>query len=339
MILRFVRPDDLKQLLELSLGIDGGMTSLPKDSTAWLQKIELARQSIENSPDDRTEALYFLVLEDEDSGRIAGTTAVHTGVGLNRPFYNYKLARHVKTSEELGITVTSNTLNLVNDLTGGTELGSLFLKSEFRGTNNGKFLSRGRFAMMNDFPGRFGKKIFAEIRGWQNERGESPFWEHLGSKFFNLPYERADAFSAIKGSQFISDLMPQHPVYLELLPREAVSVIAKPHRHSVGAMNHLLKEGFSYQGAIDIFDAGPVVECDRVHIESLKSPENKSVAGFSKNSAAVTEFILSNKRLSDYRLVLTAVERTQEGEIILPENCRTSLGVSEGDEIQIMSLR
>lgn len=338
MILRFARPEDLPQLLELSLSIDGGMTSLPKDQAAWQQKIDLVVKSVESSPEKQTEALYFLVLEDEASGQIAGTAAVHSGVGLNRPFYNYKLSRHVKTSEELGITVVSNTLNLVNDFTGDTELGSLFLKPEFRGGNNGKFLSKGRFAMMNDFPERFGKKVFAEIRGWQNEFGESPFWEHLGSKFFNLPYAQADAFSAIKGSQFISDLMPQHPVYLELLPKEAVSVIAKPHQHSMGAMNYLLKEGLRYQGAIDIFDAGPVVECDREHIKSLNASDNKRVSGFLDEALQGPEFIVSNKKLSDYRLMLAPVRITRHEQAELPEKCRQSLAVSEGDEIQIMGL-
>lgn len=339
MILRFACPDDIEHLLALSLSIEGGMTSLPKEDHAWVQKIELVQKSVENTPDKGAEALYFLVLEDEESGEIAGTAAVHTGVGLNRPFYNYKLSKHVKTSEELGITVVSNTLNLVNDFTGDTELGSLFLKPEFRGGGNGKFLSQGRFAMMKDFSDRFGEHVFAEIRGWVNERGESPFWEHLGSKFFNIDYKSADAFSAVKGSQFISDLMPQHPVYLELLPSEAVDVIAKPHKDSASAMNYLLNEGFRYQGAIDIFDAGPVVECDRAHIESLSSSEIRTVVGFSGRPAERPELILTNRNLTNYRMTLSSAELIEDDKLVLPDHCRDSLGVCEGSEIQLMKLR
>ena len=37
----------------------------------------------------------------------------------------------------------------------------------------------------------------AEMRGWQDENGRSPFWDHLGSKFFGLRFESADHLSAV----------------------------------------------------------------------------------------------------------------------------------------------
>lgn len=342
MILRSARPSDIQQLLALSRSVVGGMTSLPKDEAVWQSKLDLVQSSFSSAGSGSGEALYFLVLEDTESGRIAGTASIHTGVGLNKPFYNYRLAKHVKNSSELNITVTSTTLNLVNDFTGNTELGSLFLDPDYRGSRYGKFLSQGRFAMMNDFPERFSDQVFAEIRGWLDENGESPFWEHLGRKFFNLNYDQADAISAVRGSQFISDLMPQHPVYLELLPDQAVQSIGKPHDHSEAAMNYLLQEGFRYQGAIDIFDAGPVLECDRSHIRSLKRSVCKRVSGFAEQPVSGhwsnESYIISNRNMDDYRALITQVEFIEEDQVLLPVQCRQALGIATDMHVQLTKL-
>ena len=319
---------------------------MPQDREAWRKKIDFVQRTIGSQPSTNHEGLYFLVMEDQESGEIIGTASVHTGVGHSRPFYNYKLSKHVKTSQELGVTVTVNTLNLVNDFTGKTEFESLFLNPKYRGASNGRFLSQSRFAMMNDFPERFTESVFAEIRGWLDEQGESPFWKHLGSKFFKLSYCEADSFSAIRGSQFISDLMPKHPVYLELLPDEAVEVIGKPHRDAKSAMSYLLQEGFRYQGAVDVFDAGPVVECDREHMRSKTLSVSNQVIEFTSRPLEGDQFIVSNGDLQNYRLTLTPLENTGEntGEnsgasgVVLPEFCREALGITEGSTIKVMPL-
>ena len=101
---------------------------------------------------------------------------------------------------------------------------------------------------MSDFPERFSSIVFAEIRGWLDESEKSPFWEHLGRKFFNLPFARADFISAVNGSQFISDLMPRFPVYLELLPEQAVSVLGKPHDEAAPAKRLLKRKALNITG-------------------------------------------------------------------------------------------
>lgn len=342
MLIRMARPDDLQALLNLSAQLPPGMTSMPFDKSTWEKKLEAISDSLGPQVSTDTESVYFLVLEEPESKEIVGTAGIVAGVGLTRPFYNYKLSKETKYSELLDLRVTSNLLNLVNDFTGETELISLFLKPEYRRHNLGQFLSRCRYVFMSDFPERFNKVVFAEIRGWLDKANNSPFWEHLGRKFFNLPFARADFISAVNGSQFISDLMPRFPVYLELLPPEAVAVIGKPHDEAVPAMKLLEGEGFSYQGTIDIFDAGPVMECERMHIESIQNTnacQLERICNDDKEIKDAPVCIVSNRRLTDYRLTLAPVQGDEEGKATISARHAKTLGVDVGAQIQTLRLR
>ncbi len=342
MIIRTARPDDLDQLLELSAMLPPGMTSMPFDRETWEKKLQLVSDSLQGPAKNDKEAVYLLVMEDPETGAIAGTAGIVAGVGLTHPFYNYKLSKDVAASEQLGIRVTSNLLNLTNDFTGATELISLFLKPDFRKDNAGQFLSRCRYLFMSDFPERFSDIVFAEIRGWLDENEKSPFWQHLGQKFFDLPFARADFISAVNGSQFISDLMPRFPVYLELLPEEAVKVIGQTHHESVPAKKLLEKEGFSYQGTIDIFDAGPVMECERSNIKSIKNSRTLKLEQISAQKLQAEEIpmcILSNRNLADYRLILGRANYSDDGDLTIAADDAELLGVDEGSEIQLLKIR
>lgn len=343
MLIRSAGPQDLDSLLQLSALLPPGMTSMPFDRPTWVKKLELVQESLSETPRTDTESVYLLVMEEPESGKIVGTAGIVAGVGLTRPFYNYKLSKDMKASEALGIRVISNLLNLVNDFTGETELISLFLMPEYRSRFGGQFLSRCRYVFMSDFPERFSDIVFAEIRGWLDEKQSSPFWEHLGQKFFNLPFDKADFISAVNGSQFISDLMPRFPVYLELLPEAAVKVIGRPHDDAVPARKLLEKEGFQYKGTIDIFDAGPVMQCERKNIESIRNIRQVTVNGLSDSQVSEVESeatcIVSNGKLANYRLTLSPVHYQDEKNITISRRAAELLGVTVGERVRILELR
>ncbi len=343
MLIRSAKVDDLNQLMQLSALLPPGMTSMPFDKSTWEKKLALVEASLQESPDPDTERVYLLVMEDPESGKIVGTAGIVAGVGLTRPFYNYKLSKDVKISEELDIRRVSNLLNLVNDFTGETELISLFLLPEYRSKYSGQFLSRCRFLFMSDFPERFSDMVFAEIRGWLDDSEKSPFWEHLGKKFFNLPFGKADFISAVNGSQFISDLMPTFPVYLELLPEAAIEVIGKPHDEAAPAKVILEKEGFKFEGTIDIFDAGPVMQCHRDNIESMKQSREVTVASLSDAVSLDDESqalcIVSNRQLGDYRLTLTRLAFADEQSVALAGAAAALVGVEVGSTVRILEIR
>ena len=73
-----------------------------------------------------------------------------------------------------------------------------------------------------------------------------------------------------------ADLMPRYPVYVNLLPKSAQDVIAKPHPNAEAAKALLETQGFRYNSMVDIFDAGPCVECYTDSIEIVRSVERMS---------------------------------------------------------------
>jgi arginine N-succinyltransferase len=117
---------------------------------------------------------------------------------------------------------------------------------------------------------RFAKETIAELRGYLNDQDQSPFWNAIGSHFFPMDYPRADALSMID-KQFIEDLMPRYPIYLELLPEEAIDAIGQVHEQAKPASALLKKQGFTQRDLIDIFDGGAVMHCPTAEIDSIRS--------------------------------------------------------------------
>ncbi|MBL4826367.1 MAG: arginine N-succinyltransferase [Spongiibacteraceae bacterium] len=337
MIIRPANLGDVDALLALSKDIRMGMTSMPDDRLTWLKKLELSACCFKDNQADRN---IFLVLED-DEGQVIGSAGIHACVGFKSPFYNYKVSKQVAVSESLDISVACETLNLVNDFTHATELTSLYLRPESRKKALGQFLSRSRFLVLSDFPEYFSPMVFAEIRGWLNEQEESPFWQNIGNKFFNMSYKKADFISAVNGSQFISDLMPRYPIYLNLLSDEVQKEVAKANDESLPAMRLLEKEGFAYRGYIDIFDAGPVLQCEREHIESLKQASTHTFVhyrnGSLKNFQKI-ECLVSNKNPDCYRIALLSLLRDPNGGVYLFESDAKRLQTEPGNPLNILAL-
>ena len=332
---------DLDRLLELSSMVGSGMTSMPTDRQSWIDKLERSVEDFNNEIPNRNGDIYFMVLEDLTTDKIVGSGAVYAGIGLQRPFYSYKMATITTSSEKLDLTVYTRILNLVNDFTGTTEIGSLFLLPEYRRDGIGKFLSRSRFLLLADFPDRFDETVFAEMRGWLDENDNSPFWDALGHKFFGLSFQKADFISAVDGFQFISDLMPKYPVYLDLLPEEAQDVIGKPHKDAAPAFKILQNEGFRYSGYVDIFDAGPSVQTSLVNIKTVKDSEDVKLASIideteDETLANADSFIMSNSQLRNYRMTRAPLIRIDDLQVAISKVAADALQLKPGGSLKIV---
>ena len=170
-IVRTVKINDLENLMELAKKTGGGMTSMPADYGLLTKRIADSVSACESDLTGSDGATYFMVLEDTDTGKLVGTTAIYTNVGLDLPFYTYKVLRVMQRCPELDRIQETQLLTLTNDFTGATEIGSLFLLPEFRFGGNGSLLSRSRYMMMGNQPKRFGEKVIAEMRGYRDENG------------------------------------------------------------------------------------------------------------------------------------------------------------------------
>jgi arginine N-succinyltransferase len=85
-----------------------------------------------------------------------------------------------------------------------------------------------------------------------------------------MDFSEADKLSATTDNQFILDLMPQHPVYVDLLPDSARAVIGQCHDQGEGARKLLEWEGFSFSNVVDIFDGGPLMSAPRDAIRTRR---------------------------------------------------------------------
>lgn len=337
LIIRPCAPTDLDDLMAISRAAGNGMTSMPNDEAAWREKIDSSQRAFASQHTGLQSNTYFLVMEDSESGRVVGTSAVYTGVGLTTPFYSYKLSTLVSSSHDLSVTRQTKVLSMVNDYTGATEVGSLFVLPPYRRPGVGQFLARARYLMLADFPACFGELVIAELRGWQDDQGRSPLWEHLGRTFFGIEFQEAVHTAALKGTQFISDLMPKYPIYTDLLPAAAREVIGKPHDASAPALKLLKKEGFQFTGYIDLFDGGPSVQAAASEIHTVRD----SRIGRCRISNDVTEhdplLLVSNGQLSCYRVALTHARTDEQGNLILSPAAAEALLVEAGETLRYVA--
>ena len=329
--LRAARTSDLEHLYEMAKLTGGGFTNLPPDRTALTAKLERAAEAFANTEDELVDEQFVLVLEDLTSGKIAGTCQLMTKVGQQWPFYSYRLNTLTQYSQELDRTVRAELLSLVTDLEGSSEVGGLFLHPNNRAGGLGLLLARSRYLFVAMHRSRFADRILAELRGIIDERGGSPFWDGVAGRFFGMSFQDADYFNAINGNQFIADLMPKHPVYVEMLNDDAKSVIGVPHPTGRAAMRMLENEGFRYEGYVDIFDGGPSMVARTDDVESVKN--SSACKLFDADLQEGERAILATGRLESFRACYGARKLDDAGGIAIDSAAADALDVSEGDTV------
>src|SRR5436190_18724437 len=275
----FVRPiarDDLPAVFTLSERSGAGLTTLPANPDRLSERIDRSLASFAGTA-NRGDTCYMFVLVDSRDTRVVGICAIEAAVGRKEPWYNYHVGTLVHASRALDVYTVAPTLFLANDHTGHTELCSLFLDQAFRQGKNGVLLAKCRLLFIAEFAQQFAPKIIAELRGRLDADGKSPFWEGLGRHFFAMEYSTADYLTGIGQKSFIAELMPKHPGYVNLLPTAAREAIGAVHVDAAPARAMLEQEGFRYEGYVDIFDAGPTLECFRDTIDAVRRSQTLPV--------------------------------------------------------------
>lgn len=337
LVVRAIREDDLESLLALASQTGAGMTTLKADRKMLSARLEIACASFaERIPTSQRD--YVFVLEDTACDRLAGVCAIKSAVGLDEPFYNYRIGTLVHSSRELNVFTRMETLYLSNDLTGCTELCSLFLHPDYRVGTNGKLLSKSRFLFIAQFPHLFTQKLIAEMRGYQLDDGSSPFYDSLGRHFFKRDFTEVDDLTTLGKKSFIAELMPRQPVYVAYLPPEAQDVIGKVHVSTAPARRLLEQEGMYYEGFVDIFDAGPVLQA---RVRELRSTRESALAVLDATPAhAPAEgepMLVSNTALKDFRIIVTHAY-PDHGRIAMSADDQRLLACHGGDAVRTLTL-
>jgi arginine N-succinyltransferase len=332
LVVRPAGPADLEHLLELAILSGSGFTSLPEDPDVLSERLELSRGSF-SGEGDPAERWYTLMLEDTDTGDVDGVGSVKAAVGLRQPFFSFRVVNHAQSSPSLGIRLNQQTLVLVNECTGWSEVGSLFLKADRRKGGAGRLLSQARYMLIGAEPALFADTVLAELRGVFTPDGACPFWDHVAHKFFPMPFDQADHLTASTDKQFILDLAPRHPIYVELLPEAARAAIGKVHPQGVAAMALLEAEGFRPNGLVDIFDAGPTVCCQKDHIRTVRDARVLTV-GIGTEVEAELPALISTGSVSGFRAVRQRADIHGET-VTLTRDAAEALRVKGGDRVRV----
>ncbi len=300
-VVRAANDGDLQPLYEMAKLTGGGFTNLPPDRKALRAKLARSADAFARDDDSLADELFVLVLENTTTGDVRGTCQIFTHVGQHWPFYSYRIGTITKHSAKLNRTFRSETLSLVNDLEGATEVGGLFLHPGERAGGLGLLLARSRYLFIRAHRQRFAGRILAELRGIIDEAGGSPFWDGLAGRFFGMNFQDADAFNGVNGNQFIADLMPKHPIYIAMLSESARSVIGLPHPSGRAAMRMLENEGFAFENYVDIFDGGPTMTARTDNVKTIREARDMTIA---KSIEGGDQSLISTGRLSGFRACL-----------------------------------
>jgi arginine N-succinyltransferase len=136
-------------------------------------------------------------------------------------------------------------------------------------------------------------------------------------------------------SQFPS-VLPDFPIYVFLLPKEAQDAIGAIHPNTQPAMAMLKQEGFVDTDEVDFFDAGPKIRADRMHIRTIKESRTATVATLSQQPLHSERMILCNQK-TDFRACFGSIEFTVNGGAIVQRDVAEALCVEPGDVIRYVT--
>ena len=336
-VIRPGRTTDLDSLMRLAHSAGPGLTTLPPSEEVLGARLLESEQAYAKQVTRPRGELYMLVMEDLLTAKVVGCSGILSRVGGFDPFYSYEIRRRVHESKALGVRKEVESLHLVANHTGPSEIGSLYLHPDARGGGNGRLLSLSRFLLMASSPERFATEVIAEMRGVLDEHQESPFWNAVGRHFFEIDFVTADRRSA-GNKEFIAELMAEHPIYLPLLPKSAQAVVGQVHPDTEPALRLLQQEGFTFGGEVDIFDAGPTYRAELARVRTLRDSRVGVFDHIAEPGAGTDRMLVANNVI-DFRATMGAVHVSDEGGVGLPRDVALALGLHLGDTVRYVSAR
>ena len=300
--MHLVRPctlDDVSSIESLVRDNHAHIASLPRKRARLIERIEHSMRSFQNDPELSGGQFFLFVLEDTQTGDIVGCSGIAMNTSAKRPFYNYRLGELIHASETYDVHTPVSVLHLTHELTGHNVLCSFAIKPSLLGTNLFGLISRARFMFMRQFSEMFNERLVVELQGVCNEEGQSAFWDSWGRNFFNMDYASANYHVATKSRTFLAELMPPHPVYVEMLSEEAQAVIGKHDQRADEIHALLTNEGFESSPYVDIFDGGEVMLARREQVKTYREAQQKTVLEGQVSTGL--PFLLCNDSFEEFR--------------------------------------
>src|SRR5690606_21750267 len=122
------------------------------------------------------------------------------------------------------------------------------------------------------------------------------------------------------------------PLYTCFLSEEARSVIGRVHPDTEPALAMLKAEGFSYQGYVDIFDAGPAIEVETDKIRAVRDSQTLVLAIGTPGEDSVP-YLIHNRKREDCRIA-AASARAASGTLVVDPLTAKRLQLSAGASVR-----
>ena len=336
--MHLVRPAELRDvaaLETLAAVVTPGVHTVPRTAEKIAAAVERSLASFAAQVDIPSEESYLFVLENQASGEIVGTAAIHASAGSNGTYFSFRNDVIQQVSRDLNISHSVHALTLCSELTGYSQLSGFHVRERHAAATEAALLSRARLLFAVLAPHRFGDRFFVPLAGLTDDAGNSPFWDALGRKFFKMDF--LDAEHIIGGARnrtLIVELMPHYPVYVPLLPGDAQAVMGQIHPDGELAFNLLTEEGFEADDYVDIFDGGPILQAHRNALRTFGAAVTRRVVDGSNTGRGgrVTYAIAAGKQ--QFRAITVDCAPIEAGETIaLSVDARAALQVDVGASV------
>jgi arginine N-succinyltransferase len=331
-IIRPIQHQDLDQFEKIAQSTGIGMTSIPKNRKCLAELIDHSMASFAKEAAHPVHETYLFVLEDLETGELGGICGIYSKTGVKEPVYFYRVEKRAGPKSGLPVPKYFTLLMPASQTNGPSELCSLYLMPHFRKGGLGKLLSFSRLLFIASFPNRFDHKIYAEIRGFIDDKNESPFWNGLGKRFLNLTFKELNKL--LDGRRnFFPEGLPELPLYTLLLSKETQRIIGKCHIHSEGALEMLTEEGFVITDKINPIDGGPVIEAKTATLHTVSESHTAVIKQINTTLPDGQPALIAIPSL-DYRCAMGKVELFSDDQIAIETSAAKVLKVEVGQTVR-----
>ena len=332
-VIRPVRQHEGPAIEKLVKHVSLGITSLPRSRELIEHRINQSIKAFSqvnlNQPVNEK---YLFAFEDTKTAEIIGVCGIYSKTGIDEPLYFYRIKTIYEKSDSLPLSTDIKVLVPIYYPHGPSEIGSLFLKPQFRKEGIGRLLSLSRFLFMATFPERFDQKVFALMRAFHDKEQHFPFWEGVGRHFIAMEYGQ---FIEIRHQRehFIQNVLAKYPVYVSLLTKDTQEAIGRIHPNTQPALTMLMKEGFYLTDEIDLFDGGPKVEAITSEIRTIKKSRVATVEDITAREFNSPRYLISNLNL-DFRACQGTMGVHENAKVALNKDTADALSIKIGDKIR-----
>jgi arginine N-succinyltransferase len=338
---------DVGALEELAALTLPGVHTLPRTREKIAAAVERSIVSFAAHVDVASEESYLFVLETlapATPTRVIGTAAIFASAGSNGTYFSFRNDVIQQVSRDLNISHSVHALTLCSELTGYSQLSGFCLRDLAHAGIEAALLSRARLLFAALAPQRFGERFFVPLAGITDLDGQSPFWDAVGRKFFQMDFLEAERIiGGARNRTLIVELMPHYPVYVPLLPGAAQAAMGQIHASGELPFNLLTAEGFEADDYIDIFDGGPILQAHKHGLRSFVDSMLRQVAApgpapapceAEAGLAAAVNYAIAAGSGPDFRAVIgccAPLEAATEVDLLPP--VQQALGVVPGDSV------